>query len=73
MTKRIVFNELVISADRAMDHPKGAKHIAYITNKDQVPAGVIIGKGTYLTIKQRNFYADGSVEVVEWPVKKGGD
>jgi hypothetical protein len=73
MVKHISISELVISADRAMDHPKGAKHIAYIINRDQVPAGVIIGKGTYLTIKQRNFYTDGSIEVVDWPVKKGGD
>jgi len=73
MVKHISISELVISADRAIDHPKGAKHITTVLNGASIPSGVILGQKTHLTIKQRNFYTDGTVEVVEWPVKKGGD
>jgi hypothetical protein len=68
--KRISFSELVISANRGEDHPKGAKHITTVVNGGKIEPGVIIGKGTYLRIKQRNFYTNGVIEVVEWPVKK---
>lgn len=70
MERKLLRSELVISADRDISHQKGAKHITTVINGDKVPAGVIIGKDTILKIKQRNYYTDDSIEIVDW---EGGD
>lgn len=70
--KHVSGTELVISADRSPDHEKGPKHIVVVVNGAMIPSGVILGKLTHLTIKRRNFYNDGTEEIVDWP-QKGGD
>jgi hypothetical protein len=57
--------ELVICIDRPASHPKGEKHLTIIPVGGAVPAGVIIGKGAVLTLKQRNIWADGVVVLSE--------
>jgi hypothetical protein len=58
---KVIKREMVICIDRPASHPKGEKHLAIIPVGGAVPAGVIIGKGAVLTLKQRNIWADGTV------------
>jgi hypothetical protein len=55
--------QLVISVDRTASHPKGEKHLAVIPIGGTVPAGMIIGKGAVLTIKQLIRWNDGTVSL----------
>lgn len=71
MSKQLSASELVIVADRSIEHPKGAKRVGVFLNGAAIPSGVILGHLTHLTIKQRNYYTDGSSEVVDWPAKEG--
>lgn len=38
-------------AKRTIEHPKGPKELMRINLGDPIPAGVILGKGTYLTLE----------------------
>jgi hypothetical protein len=59
----IMKRQLVISIDRPASHPKGEKHLAVIPIGGTVPAGVIIGKGSVLTIKQLIIWDDATISL----------
>jgi hypothetical protein len=42
---------LEIVAKRTSEHPKGPKELMRINLGDPIPAGIILGKGTYLSLE----------------------
>jgi hypothetical protein len=61
--------EIILSVDRSDSHERGPKHIVNLKMTNLmtfgVPAGVIIGKDTNLTLKQKITHDDGQVEIMD--------